>query len=380
MTTQAKILLVGNYALDGQQSMKRYAEFLKRELAARGYRVELLEPSVTLGGLASPKNPLSKWLGLADKFLLFPRTLRKRAREFDLVHICDHSNAPYLKYVSATPNVITCHDVMGIRSALQHYPENPTVPSARLLRRMQWIVDGLKSAKCVICISRKTEEELLTLLERRPPLQRVIHHSLNWNYQKMSVEEAAPILHKLGLAPKARYLLHVGGNQWYKNRLGVLRIFKELRKVPSFQGVTLVMAGKSWTPEMRAFVSQEALQGVIELVSPSNEQVQALYSGAQALLFPSFHEGFGWPILEAQACGCPVITSNRDPMREIAGAGAVLIDPADPVSAATEIALRLRNQDQLVKDGFVNISRFSKDAMINSYLETYEEVLQGAKA
>ena len=69
---------------------------------------------------------------------------------------------------------------------------------------------------------------------------------------------------------------------------------------------------------------------VIELTNITNEDLRALYSKATALLFPSLREGFGWPIIEAQACGCPVFTSDRVPMTEVGGDAAIYLDPTDP--------------------------------------------------
>lgn len=347
--------------------MQRYGSFLRKELKQRGHNVQLIEPTVVLGSLFHARNPLSKWLGLIDKFMLFPRTLRRLARGFDLVHICDHSNAPYLKALGDRPSVITCHDVMGIRSALRHYPENKTVPSSRLLKRMQWILDGLKSAPCVICISEKTREELLEILPQSPARLEVIHHSLNWNYEPMPHEQAHRLLRGLGHDPASPYLLHVGGNQWYKNRLGVLEIFSELRKLQGFESIKLVMAGKNWTAEMNDFAAQADLgRDAVELINPTNEQVQALYSSASAFLFPSFNEGFGWPILEAQACGCPVITSNRAPMTEIAGIGAIYIDPADAAAAARTVSEQFHRRAEIIQSGFENLKHFTTKAMLVS--------------
>ena len=81
------------------------------------------------------------------------------------------------------------------------------------------------------------------------------------------------------------FLLHVGGNQWYKNRLGVLKIFAHLQDMISSSEMKLIMVGKPWTHEMRQFVSLNALcDRVVELTNASNEDLQALYSKAVALL------------------------------------------------------------------------------------------------
>ena len=167
----------------------------------------------------------------------------------------------------------------------------------------------------------------------------------------------------------------MGGNQWYKNRIGVLKIVLHLRKYERFRHVKLVMAGKPWTEAMRVFCRKYALGDVIEFVSPSNEQMRALYSGALAFLFPSLEEGFGWPVLEAQACGCPVITSDRPPMTEIAGRGAILINPENAAAAAQIIDARIVEAESLRLAGWENLKRFAIDDVMKRYNDVYEFVI-----
>ena len=113
---------------------------------------------------------------------------------------------------------------------------------------------------------------------------------------------------------------------------------------------------------------------ILERVEIPNEELQALYSGALALLFPSREEGFGWPVLEAQACGCPVITSNRAPMTEIAGDAALFIDVESPELAAQTIAEQISSLPSLREAGFRNLDRFATDKIIDSYLAFYEQM------
>ena len=135
------------------------------------------------------------------------------------------------------------------------------------------------------------------------------------------------------------------------------------------------MVGKPWTHEMREFVSLNALRDrVIELTNITNEDLQVLYSKAIALLFPSLREGFGWPIIEAQACGCPVFTSDRVPMTEVGGNAAIYLDPTDPPGAAAVIANSLDRVPQLRQAGLENVKRFSSAAMISSYSSVYQRL------
>ena len=92
------VLLIGNYPPDRQQSMLRFSSMMLEGLGAAGVPAELLQPEPVLGGAGSFA---AKWLGYIDKFLLFPRRLRRKLREnVSLVHVCDHSNAMYARHVT----------------------------------------------------------------------------------------------------------------------------------------------------------------------------------------------------------------------------------------------------------------------------------------
>jgi glycosyltransferase involved in cell wall biosynthesis len=196
----------------------------------------------------------------------------------------------------------------------------------------------------------------------------------------MAPAEAGRRLLALGVDPGRPYLLHVGGNQWYKNRLGVLRIFEAFCRDPRSEHLALVMAGKPFTEALMDFVRAHGLgERVITPGAVYEEDLRALYSRARALLFPSLHEGFGWPVIEAQACGCPVFASNRPPLTEIGGDAAIPIDPEDPSAAAALIAQRLADPDALSdvrQHGRRNAARFSAKAMAAGYLEAYRRAME----
>jgi glycosyltransferase involved in cell wall biosynthesis len=368
-----RILLVGNYQPDLQQSMQRYAAWLAHALSKRGYQVSLAVPQPFFSRLTR-HHGLKKYLGYIDKFLLFPPRLRRLAKSFDLVHVLDHSNSMYLRTVRKTPSLITCHDVLAIRAARGEFPVSPVGRTGKLLQR--WILSGLRSSHHVLCVSAKTASDLKTLTGETGTQVRVIYSPLNWSYQPSTVLPD-DLVGRLGLQSGQPFLLHVGGNQWYKNRMGVLRIYARLVAQKSFSTYRLVMAGKPWTAAMRKLVRDEQLgDRVIESVGCSNEELQALYSHAQALLFPSLEEGFGWPLLEAQACGCPVITTGRPPMTEVAGQAAIYIDPDNPEAAANLIADGLQHREQLRAAGFHNLERFAEDVVIAQYSAFYAEILK----
>ena len=175
----------------------------------------------------------------------------------------------------------------------------------------------------------------------------------------------------------------MGGNQWYKNREGVIRILARLlASRPDLTGaLKLVMAGKPPTEAMLHLVSKENLNGMVFFLGKvSNEQLCALYSSAEALVFPSLREGFGWPILEAQACGCPVVTSDRPPMNHLGGTAALLANPEDPDDFAGRLrellaeddGARLRRKNEALR----HAARYDPQSFIEAVLRAYGTTLQ----
>jgi glycosyltransferase involved in cell wall biosynthesis len=367
-----KILLVANYVPDCQQSMQRYADLLEKGLTEAGQEVRIIRPLVKAGKFALSESGV-KWLGYIDKLVLFPKALKEAVEWADVVHICDHSNAVYVKHVQAKPHIVTCHDLLAVRSALGEIPRQETRWSGRKLQRM--ILDGMAAARNIVCVSRATRSDVARLVPNSGAQVSHIYNGLNYPYEPMDSGEAALRLQKLGIAPDQAFIFHVGGNQWYKNRLAVLKIFVQLRKRKEYRNLVLIMAGKPWTEEMRQFVRVNELEWcVVELIDAAEEDLRALYSRAEVFVFPSLEEGFGWPIAEAQACGCPVVTSNRAPMTEVGGEAATYIDPLDYESAAAAIAAAMGSRAVAGEASRRNAARFNTNTMINAYLAIYQSL------
>jgi len=365
-----RILLIANFKPDQQESMNRFCDLVRCELAANGHDVNVLRPEPFFVRLLPRARSLRKWLGYVDKFLLFPFVLARRVKAYDIVHICDHSNSMYTRFLRGKPNVVTCHDLMAVRSALEDVPENPTGWTGRILQGA--ILRGVRRAQFVVCVSRRTQHDVLRLAGRDKSSTPCVYNGLNYPYSPMDKARALHRVEALAKAAGSPFFLHVGGNQWYKNRLGVLQIFECLRSREQFSKYRLVMVGQPFNRKMRSFTERRSLRdSVVELTSLPNEDLRALYSLAEGLLFPSLDEGFGWPIVEAQACGCPVFTSNRPPMTEVGGTAAVYFDPRDPAVACETIAANFGRRTQLSSQGRENARRFSADAMLQAYGEVF---------
>src|SRR5260221_1639689 len=185
------------------------------------------------------------------------------------------------------------------------------------------------------------------------------------------------------------YILHVGGNQWYKNRMGVIEIYNSWRNITN-KKLPLLMIGKNATIELNKKKElSKYTKDILFLSDITDEQLQLAYSGASLLLFPSLAEGFGWPIVEAMASGCPVITTNEAPMTEVAGAAAFLIMrmpeiSADIIAWADEAALVVNQVvnlspptlESVVNAGIINSKRFETDIALDKIEEFYKMILK----
>jgi glycosyltransferase involved in cell wall biosynthesis len=371
-----RILLVGNYQPDQQMSMLRYHDMLFSELSDRRISVGTIAPAAFLGMLRL--GPLTKWLRYIDKYLLFPRRLRRTvaaqqrlARETGqtlLVHITDHSNAPYRAYVGAVPCVATCHDLLAVRGALG---EDTDCPASRFGKMLQArILAQLRRAQLVVCVSTATQNDLARLAPETP--SRVIPLALNQPYAVLAPQDYRARLEALSPALlRQPYILHVGSSLRRKNREGILRIFAAIAQ--RFPG-QLVFAGEPLDAAQRALADSLQLSSrILELVRPTTAQIEALYNGAYAFLFPSKTEGFGWPIIEAQACGCPVLVARTTSLPEVVGAGGCLRELHDEAGFASDL-LALADpafRRDLIARGHANLARFSTPTVLDAYLDLY---------
>jgi glycosyltransferase involved in cell wall biosynthesis len=366
------ILLVGNYVTDRQQSMRLFCEMLARGLSDLGHSIRVSRPEPVAGKLYPRATGFGKWLGYVDKFLVFPQQLLREAQWADVVHICDHSNSFYASILGKKPNVVTCHDLLAVRGAMGEETDCPASTSGKVLQR--WILNGLRQAGLVACVSTATQVDLNRLAGARVKSQ-VVMNGFNQPYQVLDeIESTLRIKHIIGLETRP-FLLNVGSSLRRKNRDGVLRIFS---KAVDYWDGNLVFAGAPLTPELLQLSERLKISHrVIQVRDPDSLTLEALYNRAFAFLFPSRFEGFGWPVIEAQACGCPVLCSDRCSLPEIA-AGSALIRAVEDETGFAQDVLELTDPQQRAawsRRGLQNARRFSTSDMIGKYVSIYKSLV-----
>lgn len=369
-----KIILIGNYLSDKQESMIRFANMLQEGFKKKGIECEIWYP-IGFFGKIFPIKKLQKWIDYLDKWVLYPivlkiKILKEKLKNPEIkIHICDHSNAPYLHSLPKEKTSITCHDVLAIRGAFGF--KDAYCPASGFGKILQkWILHNLSKMKKIAFVSELTRRQYTELLNAPFDDQqhKVIHNSFNAPFFVMDKKETKIKLSGLGVGDSP-YLLNVGSNLERKNRRLLVDMLKNLKGI--WDG-KICFAGDSIDVELVEYANQlDFGENISFFERPNHENLVALYSGCEAFILPSFSEGFGWTLIEAQACGAPVIASDIEPMPEVSGDSALHADPYDAKAFADSflVLLEPNKREEIINKGFENIKRFDNTTMIDSYID-----------
>lgn len=366
------VLLIGNYKPDRQYSMIGYAEGLASGLVQRGWNARVLHPPERLH--RSYHGRFGKWTAYVDKIILFPHQIRMEGASADLVHLIDQGNGFYGSDVARFPHLATIHDLLAMRAAQGDIPGWEVGATGQRLQTM--IREGLRQMSNFVVISSMTMRDFQRVVRSDATYLRLIYNGMVAPFRRQPEAEAKENLVPLGLADGPPFALAIGSSH-HKNHAGSIKLLDGLRKADKFNDLKLVIVSKTQDPEA-VRVTRELGVGehIVYLHDLQRHVIEALYSRAAMLLFPSTNEGFGLPIIEAQSCGCPVVTSDREPMSEVAGESAVLVDPDNPAPMAPKIVEKMQSIDSWIAAGYENAQRFTYDGWIDKYIETYRELIR----
>lgn len=369
--------------------MRRYTNLLSEGLITKGHQVENWFPKAILFNIPLPL-ALRKWLGYIDQYIIFSVIVSNRIRKCSddtLFVFTDNSLGPWMPLVAGRKHVIHCHDFLAQRSAMGGIIENPVSWTGK--KYQAYIRRGLIKGKNFISVSQKTREDLHGILPGKPLLSEVVYNGLSKFFRPQEPLTVRNILsRKIKVDLSSGYILHVGGNQWYKNRSGVIAIYNTWRATYNNK-LPLLMVGEVPGLDLLNYVEKTFFKDSIHfLTSLEDELVYLCYAGASVFLFPSLEEGFGWPIVEAMASGCPVITTLQAPITEVGGDAACYISrrPTDQKywpnwetegSEMVEKVIRLSpvERKKLVESGLLNAKKFDADISLDKIESIYKSVL-----
>jgi glycosyltransferase involved in cell wall biosynthesis len=282
---------------------------------------------------------------------LLPRVLHK-ARP----GICHYTN--FLAPVADDrPYVVTIHD-MGLETLTASHPWTKRIYTKRLTRRVA------RNARLVLTNSEYSKWEIIRHLGIPEHRIRVTPLAASPEFMPLPVRE-----------PNSPYFLYVGNLEPRKN---IARLLEAFARMP-LKSHDLLIAGNAWyrAGEIREKARTLGLNGRVKFLGyVPRADLPGLFSGATAFVYPSLLEGFGLPVLEAMACGTPVITSNNSSLKEVAGDAALLVDPLD-TRALTE-ALSLVAEDSVMREslsrkGVQRAAHFSWESTARLTLDAYSE-------
>jgi glycosyltransferase involved in cell wall biosynthesis len=279
---------------------------------------------------------------------IFSNLLAARRCRADVYHVTGDIHYTVLAFPGRR-TLLTIHDCIFLYS---------TTGFKRSLLKWLFLTRPVRHCKLITTISQATKDDIIAHTGCPPDKIIVVPNPVDGliRYEPRIFNPQVPVLLFIGSTPN-------------KN---LPRVAEALKGIPC----RLDIVGAPPDEDLRLLENA----GVTYSVSSglSGEQIAARYIAADIVLFPSTFEGFGLPIVEGQKAGRPVITSNLDPMREVAGSGACLVDPHDPASIRAGVQKVIGDEayrEQLVRNGFANVARFETRVVANQYLDCYKKLL-----
>ena len=322
---------------------------------------------------------------LVNRFVDYPRWLKRQVSDFDLFHVVDHSYAQLVHYLPPERTVVTCHDLDTFRCLLD--PDRERRPG--WFRAMTGrILSGLKKAAHVIAVSAATRDEILRHRLLPPDRVSVIPNGVHPSCLPIPDALADAELEKLlpAVGNNAIWLLNVGSTMPRKRMDVLLRVFASVRR--EIADVRLLRAGGPLTREQLQLTHELGVENaIVVLPSLSRPVLAAAYRRADLLLHTADAEGFGLPLIEAMACGCPALVSDLPVLREVGGTGAAYA-PVAGIEAWKDAVLRML-REQAASPGAWNLRRqhaiaraslFSWGEAARQTAAIYKSVLRSSEA
>jgi glycosyltransferase involved in cell wall biosynthesis len=241
-----------------------------------------------------------------------------------------------------------------------------------------WLPSAVQHVDKILTVSRNSKRDLGRCLG--VPIERitVIPLAAGKQFQPLTESEVQPVLERLGI--NFPYILFVGSLEPRKNILRLLEAYDQILDWSSRWHLVVVGARNIWKSEpLGKFVEERNLQSLVHCPGYiPDDELPALYNGADLFVFPSLYEGFGLPVLESMACGTPVVTSNTSSLPEVAGDAALLVDSYNVEEIAGAMQLILSDAEftsDLRSRGLERAKKFTWEKTASQTIAVYEQLL-----
>jgi glycosyltransferase involved in cell wall biosynthesis len=304
-----------------------------------------------------------------------------KAYNCDLLH-CTSNTAPYSR---KTPLITTLHDIIYMEGSIIKLLLNKASLYQKFgnLYRRIIVAKVVKNSSRLITVSNFEKQNISHFFKLKDKKIETIHNGVNQNF---TIEMDPDHLYKVKTDYKLPedYLLHIANKDPRKNTRGVLIAFNDFLKkaTVSYQLVLLGYKEADLKIILNEIDATHLRQHIILTGYVSDEDLPAIYYLSKLFLFPSLREGFGIPVIEAMACGVPVITSNTSSMPEVAGDAAHIIDPNKPkeiCDGMIKITSDAKYRNELIQKGLLQSKKFSWNRMAFQVLEQYKQLYKEIK-
>jgi len=360
---------IGRYARELTTALVSHDQANTYRLFVAGASSADLPASLAPNFIWKPTLATPRWLARLWHRARLPLPVDLFTGRIDLFHATDFVLPPTLP---ATRTLLTVHDLSFLR-----VPETASPPLKAYLDAV--VPRSVSRADHILADSAATKRDLIDLYRAREAKITVLYSGVNKRYRRINDEAILEVMRaKYGLTG-LEYVLSVGTVQPRKNYARVIEALAMLRAAGHDLHYAIA-GGKGWLEdEIHPALDRTGMSPFVHLLGfVDDEDLPALYSGACMLVLPSLYEGFGLPLLEAMACGSPVITSNISSLPEVAGEAALLIDPYDVnaifnAMAALDVDFTLRTR--LTEAGYQQAEKFTWDRSAAQLLSIYENLL-----
>ena len=383
-----KAVLLPNIAGFPSESMRRYATELAgalRAVGAGGWAFDEItcEPEAGIAAAFGGGSFGEKMAGRHARFVKYPRLIRGIGGA-SVFHILDHSHAGLALALPPARTVLTCHDIIPLLAARGLVPmPHPMLARLTYPLRIRW----MKRCRKIIAISESTKKNLVEIAGIPAEKIAVVPYGCNPVFGPdpaapgvLPADERGDVLARYGIPAGARVILHVATATRYKNTPAILQALRILKENPVPGGeVWLLRIGADFFEDESALIARLGVGDRIRHAGGifDDRILAACYRAADAFVFPSLWEGFGWPVLEAMACGTPVVVSNVASLPEIAGEAGVFVSPHDHAALAEALRSLLANPRELQQRSEMSLAqarRFSWEKCARGTLAVYEQV------
>ena len=367
MSAPLDVLLLREVGAGEPGSMSRFGATLEAGLRSSS-RVTLRPAPVQLAPLDLPRGE-----PYVTRYGRFPAVVLARRRRRGVVHLTDHSHAHLCAVAGAGRTVVTCHDLMLLwsregRTGDFHGPRRATM-------RFDFSTAFLRRAARVVCTTEFVRSDLIAMKGVDPARTEVVPMGVGDGFRPLAPADRERLRADLGL--HGPVVLQVSSGAPYKNDAAVLRTAAGLG-----DDVTLLRAGPPLAPEHEALARTLGLgRRLIRAGVHTDVRLAELYGVADVLLFPSHAEGFGWPPVEAMACGTPVVSSDLPALREVADGAALHAGPDDVAGLTAAVSAVLGDPARAaeMRDRGVRRARaFTWARTVSGYERVYESVAEAA--